>query len=99
MAIVYSDDRTLDIIPLLNPRVSREKIVAALADLEVATTDTYHRPRYFLDRHRFYLSLEQCAAANAAMERIYATPQRVGEIRLTLIPFSPDPAMDSRYLY
>jgi hypothetical protein len=99
MAIVYSDDRTLDIIPLLNPRVSRKKIEDALADLEAATMDTYHRPRHFLDRHRFYLSPEQCADANAAMERIYATPHRVGEIRLTLEPFSPDPAMNSRYLY
>ena len=99
MAIVYSDDRTLDIIPLLNRRVSREKIVAALSELEAATTDTYHRPRHFLDLHRFYLSPEQCVAANAAMERIYATPQRLGEIRLSLVPFRPDPAMNSSYLY
>ncbi len=99
MAIVYSDDRTLDIIPLLNPRMSREKIVSALADLEAATIDTYHRPRLFLDRHRFYLSPEQCVAANAAMERIYATPQTLGEIRLSLAPFSHDPAMNSSYLY
>jgi hypothetical protein len=98
MAIVYSDDRTLDVIPLLRPRVARAKIAAAVAELEAATTDTYHRARYFLDTHRFYLSPEQCAIANAAMKRIYATPAEVGEIRLSLRPFEPDPAMDDSYL-
>ncbi|WP_277981885.1 hypothetical protein [Sphingomonas phyllosphaerae] len=98
MALVVSEDRTLDIIPLLRPRVRRQPIVDAVEALTRATVDNFHAPRNTLDKYRFYLSLVQCNAANAALDRIDAPPLQVGEIRYTGPRFSPDPHMDDSYL-
>jgi hypothetical protein len=74
LALVVSEDRTLDIIPLLRPRVLRQPIVDAVEALSQATVDNFHGPRNTLDKYRFYLSAEQCDAANAALDRIDAPP-------------------------
>lgn len=98
MAIVYSDDRTMDVVPLLRPRMPRDKIASAVASLEAANKEDYHGPRFFLDQHRFYLTAEQCDRANAAIERIHQTPLEVGELRIPHRAFEPDPGMDDSYL-
>jgi hypothetical protein len=98
MAIVVSDDATLDIIPLLRPRVEAAAIEQAVAAYETATADNYHRPRLFLDEHRFYLNAQQCDRVNAAINRLDALPREVGVIYLGLNPFKPDPAMNESYL-
>jgi hypothetical protein len=98
MAIVISDDATLDIIPMLRPRLAASKIEGALATLASATLENYHQPRLFLDRNRFYLNAEQCERANELLRRLEALPLKVGEIRLHTNPFSPDPRMNDTYL-
>ena len=98
LALVYSDDRSLDVVPLLPPRVRRAVITDAIEALWSADIDTYHHPRNLLEKHRFYLDAEQCERANAAMERIYATPAAVGEIRLVHRPFEPHPDMNDSFL-
>jgi hypothetical protein len=98
MAIVVSDDRTLDVIPLLRPRVSAAKIEEALVALSKATLDDYHGPRAFLDDHRFYLNAEQCERANAALDRVEKMPRGTGEIVIITTRFAPNPAMDPSYL-
>lgn len=98
MAIVISEDATLDIVPLLRPRVEAALIENALATLETADLDNYHLPRRFLDEHRFYLNPAQCARANAAWARIEEIPSEGCEIRLGLDEFFPDPAMNQTYL-
>lgn len=97
MALVVSDDRTLDVIPLLLPRVLREPIVTALNALVAATPDNFHQPRNTLDKFRFYLSAEQCEIANAALDRIEAEPQEVGEIRWIGNRLVANPAMNESY--
>ena len=98
MAFVVSDDRTLDIIPLLRPRVSRRAIQLAVEEISQATRDTYHKARSFLDDHRFYLSAGQCQLVNDALDRIDAEPVEVGRILLRTARFQPDPEMDDGYL-
>jgi hypothetical protein len=98
MAIVLSDDATLDIIPLLRPRIEADAIERALVAYETATRDNYHLPRLFLDKHRFYLNPEQCERANAAILRLDAMPKEVRVIYLSLNPFVPDPSMNESYL-
>ncbi len=97
MALVVSDDRTLDVIPLLLPRVKRGPITNALDALVAATSDNFHQPRNTLDKFRFYLSAEQCEIANAALDRIEAQPLEVGEIRWIGKRFAPNPAMNESY--
>lgn len=99
LAVVVSDDRTVDIIPNLRPKISKAAVEGALAALETATTDNFHRPRLFLDENRFYLDAEQCERANAAIARIDGLPRDVGEITFGTRLFTPDPEMEASYLF
>ena len=62
LAIVVSDDRTIDIIPMLRPLVSRSMIEQHVARLENATIENFHDPRNWLDKHRLYFSIERFEA-------------------------------------
>jgi hypothetical protein len=97
-AIVVSDDRTVDLFPLLRPLISRVVLEGHIAALETATLDNYHKARSWLDAHRFYLNAEQCDRVNAALNRLGALPRGVGEIYILTTPFDVDPEMDDTYL-
>jgi hypothetical protein len=99
MAIVRSTDRTTEIIPLLRPRVEREKVEAALLALETATEDNYHKPRMYLDDKRFYLTEEQCRRANGALERIRKLPREPYSIFIDTAPFEHDPEINDGYFF
>jgi len=98
LAVVVSDDRTIDVIPLLNPRIKPSAIRKALANLESATKDDYHASIRWLDDHRFYLDQGQCERVNAALKRIESEPREVGEIMISWRKFVPDPEFDDSYL-
>lgn len=97
MAFVISEDRTLDIVPLLRPRVDRREVEAAVAAISTATLDNYHKPRSFLDEHRFYLDEEQCRIVNEALDRIENEPTEVGRIVIITRRFVPNPGMNPGY--
>lgn len=98
LAIVVSDDRTVDIFPVLRPCIARKELAGHIAALEVATVDNYHAPMNWLDSHRFYLDTQQCAQINALLERLDALPLEVGEIRFLVSRFDADPTFDQSYL-
>ena len=98
MAIVFSDDRTVDIVPLLNPQIKKSEIEKHIVALEGATNDTYHAFQNWLDKHRFYLNEKQCDRINKALERLEHLPQRVGELRWIVSPFEPNCQLDDSYL-
>ena len=98
LAIVVSDDRTVDVFPLLRPQVGRGEIEKMVTILEQATDDNYHRPRNWLDEHRFYLSADQCLRANVALRRIEAEMEGTTSIIVRVSEFRPDPDMDDSYL-
>lgn len=97
LAIVVSDDHTVDIIPLLRPQIDRDDIEQNISFLEKATLDDYHKPRMWLDEHRFYLNGEQCERVNLALDRIEQLPKEVGELVIMTQRFKPDPLMDESY--
>ena len=97
LAVVVSDDQTVDVIPILHPRIKRSAIDVAIADLEAATHDNYHSAISWLDRHRFYLNQGQCDRINAALKRIQIEPMEVGEMRAIWNEFLPDPDLDDTY--
>ena len=97
LAVVVSDDQTVDVIPMLRPRIKRSTIEETIAELEAATGDNYHPAITWLDHHRFYLTQEQCDRINAALDRIRNEPKEVGEIRIQWKNFSPDPECDDSY--
>lgn len=97
LAIVVSDDRMVDVIPTLRPRIKRSAIDEAITDLENSGSEDYHSAIRWLDRHRFYLDQGECDRINAALKRIANEPMEVGEIRIQWTKFSPDPDLDDSY--
>ena len=97
LAVIVSDDQTVDVIPLLHPRIKRSALERAVAELETATADDYHSAINWLDRHKFYLNQEQCDRINAALDRIQKEPLEVGELRRNWHKFSPDTGLNDSY--
>ena len=97
LAIIISDDQTVDVIPVLRPRVAQATIEQTIVELEMATRDNYHSPINWLDQHRFYLNQEQCDRVNTTLTRIQSGPSEVGEIMVHRREFSPHPDLDDSY--
>ena len=97
LAIIISDDQTVDVIPVLRPRIVQATIEKAIAELEMATRDNYHSPINWLDQHRFYLNQERCDRVNAALARIQSEPLEVGETMVNRPKFSPHPDLNDSY--
>lgn len=97
LAIVVSDDRTIDIIPRLRKLVSRSLLERHVAAFEAATLDNYHESRNWLDNHRFYISSDQCNRLNAAITRLDDLPKEVGLIYLGTNSFEAHPDMNESY--
>ncbi len=97
LAIVVSDDRMVNVIPILRPRIKHSAIAEAIAELESAGSEDHHSAIYWLDRHRFYLDQGECERINAALKRISSEPMEVGEIRPTWTEFTPHPGLDDSY--
>ncbi|MCO4174449.1 hypothetical protein K8D10_22130 [Aeromonas veronii] len=98
LAIVVSDDRTVDIIPMLRPLVSRNMIEQHVARLENATIENFHDPRNWLDKHRFYLNLDQCSRVNNSLKRLDDLPKELGRLYFSTEKFEVHPEMDESYL-
>lgn len=98
LAIVVSEDRTVDIIPRIRRLASRSKIEQHVAVFEAATPDNYHDSRNWLDGHRFYLNAEQCERINKTIDRLDALPKEVGLIYFGTERFETHPEMDESYL-
>lgn len=97
LAIVVSDDHTVDIIPVLRPQIRRDDIELNVSALEKATLDDYHKPRNWLEKHRFYLSDKQCKRVNSALDRIEALPNEHGGFVILTNRFQYDSLMDDSY--
>ena len=97
LAVVISDDHTVDVIPVLRPRIARSSISTAISEFESALPDNYRPSLRWLSRHRFYINQEQCDRINAVLARIDAEPREVGEIRPRWQKFVPSPDMNASY--
>lgn len=97
LAIVVSDDGTVDLIPQLRPLISGALIEKNIALLEQATRENYREPRNWLDSERFYMNSEQCIRINAALDRLDALPH-IEDIYILTPRFVPHPEMDESYI-
>lgn len=98
LAIVVSDDRTVNVFPAVRPRQSRKEIASHITALEAASHENYHQPLNWLETRRFYLNEEECAVINATIARISDQVLEVGEIRLVRELFKVDPEFNESYL-
>lgn len=97
LAIVVSDDRTVDVIPILRPRIRQSVIEEQIAKLEAADVEAYHEPMSWLDKHRFYLNELQCDRVNAEQARLSSVAMDVGEIWFIREVFRPDSQCTAEY--
>jgi len=98
LAIVASDDRTIDVIPALRRMISLTLIERHIATLESATPDNYHDSRNWLDKHRFYINSLQCERINAALYRLDSSPKEACQIYFETKRFEAHPEMNESYL-
>jgi hypothetical protein len=98
LAIVVSDDRTVDVIPVLRSRIRRSTIEERIARLQESNVDNYYGPIGWLDKHRFYLDQSQCDRVNAEQRRLDDSPREVGELRVLRAEFHPDPECTVDYI-
>jgi hypothetical protein len=98
LAIVVSEDRSVDIFPPLRPRQSCKELDDYVRTFTAASVHDYHASMNWLHSRRFYLSAQQCTDINAALARLEALPKDVGEIRFLRSPFRVDPEFDDSYL-
>lgn len=98
LAVIVSEDKTVDVFPPVRPRKSREELERHITDFLHASVDNYHLSMNWLYAHQFYLNEEQCAKINAALVRLDAMPREVGEIRFLYSAFRVDPDFEDSYL-
>lgn len=97
LAIIVSDDHTVDIIPLLRPRIAKKWVEEAITSLEGASLDNYHQPRKWLDEYRFYLNEIQCYRVNAALDRLESSLGEVGQMVIVTPRLEPNSEMNDSY--
>ncbi|WP_201554761.1 hypothetical protein [Psychrobacter sp. 72-O-c] len=98
LAVIVSDDKTVDIVPRLRPMISLSEIEHNISLLEHATLEDLNQPRNWIDDNRFYFNEEQCVRVNKALDRIESLTSEVGQIRFITQRLSPNKDMDSSYL-
>lgn len=98
LAIIVSEDRTVDVFPTVRARQSRKELDYYVKAFTAASVHNYHASMNWLYSRRFYLNAQQCTGINTALSRLEAIPREVGEIRFLRSPFSVDPEFDDSYL-
>lgn len=103
LIVIVSDDGMIDVHPELAPRVRPEDVEQALFDLEtIGGADHVDLERFYAARERlrlfaFYLSESQCHRANEVVARVEEQRFAQTGMRLTVVPFTPDPRMNDTF--
>jgi DNA integrity scanning protein DisA with diadenylate cyclase activity len=97
MCIVVSDDGYVDMLPPFRPQVRRSAVKKYVNLLKTRDIDNCGESISWLEGHRFYLNAEECQVVNKEVRRIHRAPLEVGEIRLEIPEFLPDPDMNDTY--
>ena len=106
MAIVVSEDGSIDLIPNLMPQIQRSAILEAIEQLKNFKTEEnfnlkkFNQTMSWLSDHRFYLLPEMCDEINRFRREVEATRDRLIEptaIRIVYSDFVPNEEMDETY--
>ena len=105
LVIVISDDGTVDLIPNLMPRVSRQEVEDAVrmfceyAPTEGSDGEEWARRNRRVEELGFYLNEEQCDRVNEAYEEEMDSRLESGGLKLSRRRLQPDPDMDGSYFW
>lgn len=103
MAVIVSEDGTVDVVPDLRPQIRKAALVEAMQELRGLAAGTEpNRARFngvmgwFRD-HRFYLSEEDCVEINR-LRRDIESRFPTDSVRIVYNDLSPHPEMNESYL-
>ena len=105
LVIVISDDGTVDLIPNLMPRVSRQEVEDAVrmfckySAIEGNDGEEWARRSRQVEGLGFYLNEEQCDRVNEAYETEMDSRLASGGLKLIRERLQPDPDMDDSYFW
>ena len=99
LAIVVSEDRTVDLVPLLRPQISKHELEERIRAFEKASTDDYHADQSWLNARRFYIREPEAKRINSVLAALNALPREVGEIRYLVEPFQASSDADESYFF
>jgi DNA integrity scanning protein DisA with diadenylate cyclase activity len=106
MAIVVSEDGSIDLVPDLMPQIPRSSIMEAIEQLrklkeqENFDLKTFNQTMDLLSDHKFYLTPEMCNEINSLRHQVEATRDRVIDpmaIRIVYSDFIPNEEMNETY--
>ena len=103
MVIVISDDGTVDLIPKLMPRVSRQKVEDAVrafceySGIQGNDGEEWARLNREVEELSFYLDQEQCDRVNEAYEKEMDARRKADGNQILRTPLQPNPDMDESY--
>ncbi|MFB4256404.1 hypothetical protein ACE18P_16535 [Escherichia fergusonii] len=98
LAIIVSDDRTIDIIPQIMKLVSRRLIERYISTFESSTIENFHDSRNWLNEHRFYMNAQQCSRINTVISKLDIASKDVDFLYFGIALFEVHPEMDESYL-
>jgi hypothetical protein len=84
LAVILSEDKTVDLYPKLPPRVSRSKIeqtmekLRSVSEAAALNKKVYYRNMNWLGSRRFYLSPAQCAEINEIQAKMLPRLKETG---------------------
>lgn len=103
MAVVTSEDGTVDVVPDLKPQIPKAALDEALIELRAVADEPQPDIRRFnnvvswLHRHRFYINADLCDEIKLLRSIVES---RLTDVRCRIIygEIAPDPGMDDSYL-
>lgn len=98
LAVIVSDDKTVDIVPRLRPMMSLSEIEHNIGLLENAILENYHQPRNWIDDNRFYFNQQQCDRVNLALDRVENLPNEDMQLVMITNRLAPNKDWDNSYL-
>ena len=98
LAVIVSDDKTVDIVPMLRPMMSLSEIEHNISLLESATLENYHQPRNWIDDNRFYFNQQQCDRVNLALEKVEKSPNEDMQLVIITTKLIPNKDWHNSYL-
>jgi DNA integrity scanning protein DisA with diadenylate cyclase activity len=105
VAIVISEDGSVDLIPDLMPQISKSQIIKAIDDLRDLNDEKkfdfkkFNKTMNFLITHQFYLTPEMCEEINKLRLEIETIQTKSGKfaVRILYKDFSPYEEMNETY--
>lgn len=97
LAIIISDDKSVEVEPFLHPRISETELEEYITGLEEADADNYREYQRWLDNHRFYINEDRCKRINNALIRIEELPYEDTSFRYIESEFVPNEEMENEY--